>query len=145
MSDLIQRLRTTRRFGPDDFEMLCEAADALEAQHALVALLRASLRQSEEEVEGLRRDAWQPIEAAPKTGRTLLLGYPNALGKWRTVRGEWISQACIDEQWEEPDDAEPGWYETSVEADDPPNCWPITPTHWMPLPSAPVSQTKEQS
>lgn len=81
---------------------------------------------------------WQPIETAPKTGRTLLLGYTNVLGKWRTVRGEWISRACIDEQWEEPDDAEPGWYETSAEADDVPNCWPITPTHWMPLPAAPT-------
>jgi hypothetical protein len=81
---------------------------------------------------------WQPIETAPKTGRTLLLGYTNVLGKWRTVCGEWISQACIDEQWEEPDDAEAGWYETSAEADDVPNCWPITPTHWMPLPAAPT-------
>jgi hypothetical protein len=81
---------------------------------------------------------WQPIETAPKTGRTLLLGYLNSAGKWRTVRGQWMSEAYISEQWEEPDDAEPGWYETSVEADDPPNCWPIEPTHWMPLPAAPA-------
>lgn len=82
---------------------------------------------------------WQPIETAPKAGRTLLLGYPNVLGKWRTVRGEWMSKARIEQNWEEPDEAEAGWYETSVEADDAPNCWPITPTHWMPLPAAPVA------
>jgi Lar family restriction alleviation protein len=81
---------------------------------------------------------WQPIETAPKTGRTLLLGYLNSAGKWRTVRGQWMSEVYISEQWEEPDDAEPGWYETSVEADDAPNCWSTTPTHWMPLPAAPA-------
>jgi hypothetical protein len=82
-------------------------------------------------------ETWQPIETAPKTGRTLLLGYPNVLGKWRTVRGQWMSEVYIAENWEEPDDAEAGWYETSVEAEDPPNCWLITPTHWMPMPAAP--------
>jgi hypothetical protein len=69
----------------------------------------------------------------------LLLGYLNSAEKWRTVRGQWMSEAYISEQWEEPDDAEPGWYETSVEADDTPNCWPIKPTHWMPLPAAPAA------
>jgi Lar family restriction alleviation protein len=87
---------------------------------------------------------WQPIETAPKTGRILLLGYPNVAGKWRTVRGQWMSEAYIAEYWEEPDDVEPGWFETSAEADDVPNCWPVTPTHWMPLPAAPASSTGDQ-
>lgn len=87
---------------------------------------------------------WQPIETAPKTGRTLLLGYPNILRKWRTTRGQWMSEAYIAEYWEEPDDAEAGWYETSVEAEDIPSCWPVTPTHWMPLPAAPASSTGDQ-
>jgi hypothetical protein len=85
--------------------------------------------------------AWQPIETAPQDGRTVLLGYFNACNKWRTLRGEWMSQEFIDENWEEPDNGEPGWYETSVENDDVPNCWRTRPTHWMPLPAAP--QTKE--
>lgn len=80
---------------------------------------------------------WQPIETAPKTGRTLLLGYPNKLGNWRTVRGQWMSEDYIAEYWEEPDDVEPGWFETSEEAEDVPNCWRIDPTHWMPLPPPP--------
>jgi hypothetical protein len=86
---------------------------------------------------------WQPIETAPKTGRTLLLGYPNSLGNWRTVRGEWLTQEYIDQNWEEPDEAEAGWYETSVEADDVPSCWPITPTHWQPMPKPPADAAIE--
>ena len=35
-------------------------------------------------VEKKVRSAWQPIETAPKTGRTLLLGYFNSHGNWRT-------------------------------------------------------------
>ncbi|VVE53368.1 hypothetical protein PCO31111_04884 [Pandoraea communis] len=80
---------------------------------------------------------WQPIETAPKTGCALLLGYENSHGKWRTIRGKWISKETINEEWDEPEDFDAGWYEVSVEADDAPNCWPTTPTHWMPLPSAP--------
>ncbi len=80
---------------------------------------------------------WQPIETAPQTGRTLLLGYWNSHGNWRTVRGQWMSAGYIAEFWEEPDDVEEGWFETSAEADEATNCWPITPSHWMPLPAAP--------
>ncbi|TDV06022.1 hypothetical protein [Paraburkholderia caballeronis] len=89
--------------------------------------------------------AWQPIETAPKTGRTVLLGYSNAAGKWRTVRGQWMSETYIAEDWEEPDDVEPGWFETSVEADDVPNCWRVEPTHWMPLPPEPGSSFVQQA
>lgn len=85
------------------------------------------------------REAWQPIETAPKDGRTLLLGYPNACGKWRTVRGQWMSQNYINEYWEDPDNVEPGWFETPDNAEEPPNCWGIDPTHWMPMPAAPTS------
>ena len=85
--------------------------------------------------------AWQPIETAPQDGRTVLLGYFNSHGKWRTLRGQWFSQAEIDDTWKEPDTGEPGWYETVVESDDIPNVWRCCPTHWMPLPAAP--QTKE--
>lgn len=82
------------------------------------------------------REGWQPIETAPKDW-ILLLGYFNESGKWRTVRGEWFCQEEIDDQWEFPENGRPGWYETCVNADDPPNCWPIEPTHWMPLPTPP--------
>lgn len=82
-------------------------------------------------------EAWMPIETAPKDGRTLLLGRFNSNKKWRTMRGQWMSQEHIDESWENPEGVEAGWYETVVECDDVPNCWPTEPTHWMLLPAAP--------
>ena len=84
---------------------------------------------------------WQPIETAPQTGCTLLLGCFNELGNWRTMRGQWFTKNEIDQDWEETDGFEAGWYETAVEPDYP-NCWSITPTYWMPLPVAP-SPAKE--
>ena len=81
---------------------------------------------------------WQPIETAPKDGTPLLLGLFNARGKWRTMRGEWVTQEYIDDYWEEPEDAEPGWYETAVESE---ILWPISPTHWQPIPAAPQGDT----
>ena len=79
---------------------------------------------------------WQSIKTAPKD-KTILLGHRNSHGHWRTLRGEWFSQEEIDELWEDPDGVEPGWFETSVEADDVPNVWHTNPTHWQPLPAAP--------
>ena len=86
-------------------------------------------------------DGWMPIETAPKDGRVLLLGYYNAHGNWRTLRGEWVSADQIAEYWDE--EAEPGWYETSVEAEDPPNAWATNPTHWRPLP-APAARARQE-
>jgi hypothetical protein len=84
-------------------------------------------------------NGWQPIETAPKDGRTLLLGYFNSAKKWRTLRGQWFTEGSMDE-WDGVADYNPaGWYETSVENDDPPNCWHTEPTHWMPLPKPPGS------
>lgn len=93
---------------------------------------------------GAAGSGWQPIETAPKDGRTMLLGCFNGAGKWRTMRGEWMSDEQIAEEWEFPENGEAGWYETSVEAEDAPTCWCIKPTHWMPLPPAPpAAMTKE--
>lgn len=89
------------------------------------------------------RAKWLPIETAPTDGRTLLLGYTNSHGNWRTLRGQWMSQDYIDSFWEDPDAGDPGWYETSVECDEPPNCWFVEPTHWMPLPDAPDDSRAE--
>ncbi len=87
---------------------------------------------------------WQPIETAPKTGRTLLLGYYNSAGKWRTMRGQWCSQAQIEDEWEEPENGREGWYESSVENDEPPNLWPTDPTHWMPTPTPPTKSGQHE-
>lgn len=85
---------------------------------------------------------WMDIETAPQDGRTLLLGYFDIAGKWRTIRGEWLSQDHIYEYAEDPDCMSPGWHETTVEDDDG-KCWPIDPTHWMPLPAAPPTAQAE--
>lgn len=87
---------------------------------------------------------WLPIESAPKDGMSMLLGYFNIAKKWRTVRGQYMSQDYINEYWEEPEDGEPGWFETSVEGDDVPNCWPINPTHWRPLPKPPITRAEDE-
>lgn len=84
-------------------------------------------------------DAWQPIETAPKDGRSMLLGHFNSHGRWRTLRGQWFSAGVIEETWEDIECPE-GWYETSVECGDDVNAWWTEPTHWMPLPSPPGSQ-----
>lgn len=81
---------------------------------------------------------WQPIATAPKNGRTLLLGCFNEFGKWRTMRGQWCSRSTLDEEWEDGDLCEEGWYETSVEHE---QSYLISPTHWMPLPNPPEAQS----
>lgn len=60
-----------------------DAADALEANAALIALLRASLRQSEDEVDGLRRDAVRldALEEAAKVCDEF------AIDRWNLYKG----------------------------------------------------------
>lgn len=80
--------------------------------------------------------SWQPIDTAPKSGRTVMLGFVNESGLWRSTRGQWFSQDFIEDMWEDGDDCQAGWYETTVEGEE---CYPIAPTHWMPLPQPPES------
>lgn len=103
---------------------------------------RHECKHCDAEWAAVETSGWQPIETAPKDGRTLLLGYFNKLGNWRTVRGQWFEQDELDE-WEGDDYGNPAdWYETADAADDPPNCWRIEPTHWMPTPQPPRASEK---
>lgn len=111
---------------------------------ARLTQLKSAVARAQQWLDGAEpASPWLPIESAPRDGRTLLLGYFNSLGNWRTLRGQWFSQDEIDDSWEEPEDGSPGWHETVVEYDMPPNCFRTSPTHWMPLPPAP-QPTKEQ-
>lgn len=85
-------------------------------------------------IEAYRRRQWWPVETAPQDGRELLLGYRNSHGHWRTLRGRWVNQDQIDNEWEGGDEYTAGWYEDPVEGE---RCYPTEPTHWMPLPPAP--------
>lgn len=125
--DAINRLASTLAFHGTSFEVVQAAIDSLTRMAGELTILHA-------EVEALR---WQPIETAPKDGRTILLGRFNELGKWRTMRGKWCSKGVIKSEWENVD-CDEGWYETSVENEDIPNCWFTAPSHWMPLPKPPA-------
>lgn len=70
------------------------------------------------------------MESAPKDGRKVILGYRNSMGKWRSVMGRWLEDVELQTDF---DMAEPGFYETSENADEECNVWPIDPTHWKPL------------
>lgn len=107
-------------------------------QDALLKLL-ADARRLAVPMAPAKPQQWLPIETAPQDGRTILLGCFNSHGKWRTMLGQWMSADYISEYFEDPDSADPGWFETCVESDEIPNCWPIRPTHWMLLPAAPTA------
>ncbi|MCW3675432.1 DUF551 domain-containing protein [Burkholderia cenocepacia] len=65
------------------------------------------------------REAWQPIETAPKDGKRVLVFEPGSRG------GVWVAHFLRypgkPDQWVNP------------------GCHKINPTHWMPLPTAPTS------
>lgn len=111
--------------------------DENEARSKLHDLLAAAPAQIEQQAP----HKWQPIGTAPADGRTILLGHFNSHGNWRTIRGQWFTKEHIEDNWEDGDLFEAGWYETSVEADDAPSCWPTKPTHWQPLPPAPTQES----
>lgn len=81
---------------------------------------------------------WQPIEIAPH-GRKLIVGYPNALGNWRTVIAVYHEANTLQARDDEDEMyAEPGWYE-ECESNPDGYVYPTDepPTHWMPLAPAP--------
>lgn len=65
------------------------------------------------------REAWQPIETAPKDGKRVLVFEPGSRG------GVWVAHFLRypgkPDQWVNP------------------GCHKINPSHWMPLPTAPTS------
>lgn len=88
--------------------------------------------------------AWQPIETAPKTGKKVILFYLNRNNFPRTVMARWLTD---DEAAETDTDCvglEGGWYECIDNWDDytEVSIHEGEPTHWMPLPSYPITKEK---
>lgn len=76
---------------------------------------------------------WQPIETAPKDGRTILLcggftsGFASGFNDTPAVRtGYWYNGKRVQ-----------AWYDTVLG-----RC-PLQPTHWMPLPDPPTTTAEE--
>lgn len=106
--------------------------DAMAQLHAPAAAAMAM-------AEKIERERWQPIATAPK-GSNIILHYKNALGKDRTVIG-WYGSLEV-EDGDEGEMTGPTWWE-STWANDEGHTWPVEepPTHWMPLPAPPQSET----
>ena len=66
---------------------------------------------------------WQPIETAPRDGRTVLLAEP-VDGKVFTTPGHWLEDYG-------------GWWEHGSHPTDYVDLPVENPTHWMPLPPPP--------
>jgi hypothetical protein len=112
------------------------AAGGADGEEFARAFLNSKLRAA---IDAFEAAMWQTMESAPKNGKTVLLGLRNRLGNWRTLRGCWLSQTDIDDNFEEPDLFEPGWYETAEETEE---CWPVSPTRWRVLPPPPKEENK---
>ncbi len=71
---------------------------------------------------------WQPIETAPKDGRTILAYFPlEGLGKdWERVMPVKYRESMMPEPW--------------IFAGRAASSYSTGPTHWMPLPAAPAKQ-----
>ena len=75
--------------------------------------------------------SWRPIETAPKDKSIMLCveGFEPCVGRWWPVTGVWSSF-----DWE-------GHFESDQDASEFYNGSSYQPTHWMPLPSGPVTST----
>jgi hypothetical protein len=90
--------------------------------------------------EGLRKDAWQPIEIAPRDGTPILMtnGKQVAQGQWISDPGYIRERRDIDGRYigQDESDGYDGWMDYDGGMPD--------PTHWQPLPAPPgiLSQHK---
>lgn len=127
--DIVERLKNASQMlhrplsWPSDNEVVQEVLE-----DAIVAFARLRLLTPAAE--------WKPIETAPRD-RTLLVGYRNRLGNWRTVVGSFYAAGTLESEHTDSGFADEGWYEESQTHDE---ILPTdeAPTHWMPLPPPPV-------
>lgn len=112
-------------------QMAHEVADALNA-----AALRA---------QGRETGQWLPIETAPKDGTPVLIVWLDDEGVWQQRRA-WFERQFEGEGYAD-DEAQTtiwrqAWTDNRVASFGCEEVWEYEPTHWMPLPSPPVTQEK---
>ena len=118
-------------------------------QDEAAAILKALSALPGNSVKGVE---WQPIETAPKDGRSVLIFYKNSLGKTRIIRAAYTQKFTEenDNDWAEYSEEKDcyyspeGWYEQMEHWDEYGSCFVSTDsvarfTHWMPLPKPPAS------
>ncbi|MCO8325955.1 DUF551 domain-containing protein [Burkholderia cenocepacia] len=118
---------------------LARMLQVLDAAHALT-LARSFAERAALELAARRttpdREAWQPIETAPRDGTQLLLsnGVDVEQGWWMHDEGGIIEHRDMDGRYtgQTEIDGFIGWWDVS-------GCMEPEPTHWMPLPTAPTS------
>lgn len=91
-------------------------------------------------------EGWQPIETAPKN-KTVQIAYLNRAGKWRMPRAIYYPENTLElDNWDELESqyAPPGWYESTVEGEEPIQAISGAPTHWQPLPAPPSLTPSER-
>lgn len=85
------------------------------------------------ELEEARKDAWQPIETAPKDGSEFIAWWIHPGGPIGAISTHWLDNTNTRTPWA-------GWRAPSMRVMHPGG----KPTHWMPLPNSPVAaMTKE--
>ncbi len=92
-----------------------EPSEGYETEYHHSRIVEALKAENKELKAKLEKAKWQPIESAPRDGKSILVtdGYDVCDAYFRG--GDWWQYQCGDD-----------WYSTS-----------INPTHWMPLPDAP--------
>lgn len=90
-------------------------------------------------------DGWRPIADAPRD-RTVLVGYWNSHGKWRTLRASYYAKGELPLSDDYPDDgdgfAPEGWYEEAYTHE---TIMPLEqdPVMFHPLPAPPAPEALE--
>lgn len=90
-------------------------ADSITASGSFTPLAELDAAAAElRRLHALCADGWQPIADAPRD-RTVLVGYWNSHGNWRTLRASFYAKGELELSDDYPDDgdgfAPEGWYE----------------------------------
>jgi hypothetical protein len=108
----------------------------IKTEHAIaaaeLALLKSKLLQAERELAEVRKDAWKPIDTAPKDGTEVFLWLPSPYN--RIEKARWFD---LWENWQLDDFPDDG--------DEYCGIGNALPSHWMPLPAPPAASVAQEN